>query len=250
MRVFGISDLHLSFSKPKPMEIFGKEWQDHFEKKRHNWHTEVGESDVVVIPGDVSWAMALDGAIADLNYVDDLPGRKIMLKGNHDYWWQSIKRLRERQFQTIQFIQNDVLELGGLAITGTRLWDYPFIRWGTLAAGFEADTSALNPDSESPMDSTKVRNREIDRFSRCVKKLRQCATHRKIMLTHFPPVGPEMDRNIFTDMLADARIDICAFGHIHALEHGRNVDLAVDGVRYVMLSCDSLGFKPKLLCEL
>jgi hypothetical protein len=154
MKVFAISDLHLSLGRPKPMDVFGPAWENHAEKIRDNWHLSVSDSDVVLVAGDISWAMTFEKALPDLRFLDHLAGRKIVIKGNHDYWWSSITRLRKEGPSSVQFIQNDVLEIEHGVISGTRLWSYPFVQWEGCVATTPKSLPAQLPVPET--DDEKI----------------------------------------------------------------------------------------------
>ena len=125
MKIFAISDLHLSNSCDKPMDIFGGNWEGYTDKIIQNWNKRVGTEDLVLIAGDISWAMKLEEAQADLDWIDKLPGRKIIIKGNHEYWWKSISAVREILPQSIMAIQNDAIKIDDFIICGTRGWTVP-----------------------------------------------------------------------------------------------------------------------------
>ena len=244
MKLFGISDLHLSFSNPKPMEIFGIQWKNHFEKIENNWKKTINDSNIVLIPGDISWALTYNNVLLDLQFISTLPGKKVIIKGNHDYWWQSISKLREESSNNLYFIQNDTLKLNEIVISGTRLWDYPFNRWEDSAPIFELD--------EGKFDNDKIRRREIERLKMCLSKMQKTTNSFKIILTHFPPIGSNLGSNIITDLLTEHNVDLCVFGHLHDLPKNQKppVDCIINKTRYVLVSCDYIDFKPKLICEI
>ena len=126
MKVFAISDLHLSVNNPKPMDIFGPAWENYIEKIFVDWREKVGEEDLVLLAGDFSWAMKLEDSIADFQMLEDLPGKKIIIRGNHDYWWNSISAVRKILPKNFYAIQNDALKFGKFIICGTRLWNLPY----------------------------------------------------------------------------------------------------------------------------
>ena len=244
MRIYGISDLHLSFTNPKPMEKFGEEWKDHFRKIELNWKRIVSDNDLVLIPGDISWATKYRDALPDLAFIEQLPGKKVILKGNHDFWWKSVSKLRKIFSEHMNFIQNDLLSLNEIAISGTRLWNFPFIEWHT--SGFFPNLELKSSQHE------KIRKREMERLKACLDKFHGCSTSERIFLTHFPPIGPDEKENMITNLLSEHEIDLCAFGHLHGLpkNEGNSFDRRVGGVRYVLVSCDCIGFCPKLLLEI
>ena len=125
MRIFAIGDPHLSLDSDKPMDIFGPKWGHHAERIAEAWHETVSEEDLVLVPGDISWAMHLKNAAADLKFIGDLPGRKVILRGNHDYWWDSLSKVRSALPPSMYALQNDALVIGGIAIAGSRGWTCP-----------------------------------------------------------------------------------------------------------------------------
>lgn len=126
MNIFAIGDLHLSFANPKPMDIFGDNWTDHPEKIRRAWLASITEDDLVLIPGDISWAMNLEEARPDLDYIAELPGKKVMIRGNHDYWWSTVSKVRKAVDPSISVLQNDSLKVtDDLVIAAARGWDSP-----------------------------------------------------------------------------------------------------------------------------
>jgi len=245
MKIFGIGDLHLSFSTNKPMDIFGPHWQDHAARIERNWQEKVSSQDIVLIPGDISWAVRYEEADPDLRFIAALPGKKVIIRGNHDYWWPSISKLRKTAPETLYFIQNDALRFPGVRITGTRLWEYPFIRW---------DGGLEGPVATPPLDAQtqKLQKREIERLKRCLESLELVGRGLKIVLTHFPPLGPDLTPNIITDLMSSHGVRLCVFGHIHEPPEIRTppIDHVVKGVRYVLTSCDQIDFNPKMLMEL
>jgi predicted phosphohydrolase len=168
MRVFAIADPHLSRVHPKPMTIFGPAWQGHPEAFFRGWREVVGPEDLVIVAGDISWAMRLAEAIPDLLDLASLPGRKVLLKGNHDYWWPSISRLRAVLPEGMYALQNDALVLDGVAVAGTRGWEYP---------------------PKTPEDE-KIFAREVERLGLSLKALKGQPYRHLVLAFHFPPFGP------------------------------------------------------------
>ena len=132
-RLFALSDPHLSLAGAKPMHVFGPRWDDHTRRIEENWKATVRPEDVVLMPGDISWGMRLADALPDLEWLAALPGRKVLLRGNHDYWWQSLNKLRALNLPDMHFLQNNHVIIDGVAIGGSRLWDFPGIRWGFVS---------------------------------------------------------------------------------------------------------------------
>lgn len=236
-KLFAISDLHLSGARPKPMDIFGSNWTGHQEKTAQAWRAAVGPQDVVLLAGDTSWAMDEAQAQPDLEFLAELPGTKVLIKGNHDYWWKAISKLRRAWAGRLEFIQNDALRLPGLIIGGSRLWSYPFVTWGSTPIGAHAEPT---PEDE------KIAAREIDRLKLSLKAMGPPDGSFRAVMTHFPPLSQDAAPNQITDLLTENRIDLCVFGHLHDLDRSKipDFDHRLNGVRYVLTSCDFLDFKP------
>lgn len=234
-KIWSISDLHLSFGTPnKSMEIFG--WKDHPKKVEASWRERIESEDIVLLAGDLSWAISVEQVIPDLEWLESLPGNKILIRGNHDYWWKSISKLRSLPFPSIHFIQNDSWTSGNLTIGGTRLWDSSEYQFGDYIA----------QQKESEMEPREVNqtifNREIDRLKLSCSRLHPKAKIR-IIMTHYPPIGTDLATSIASTILENYRIGICVFGHLHgvlrSLQFGEK-----NGVRYILTSCDHLNFIP------
>lgn len=246
-KLFALSDLHISLARPKPMDVFGPQWTDHHLRIREAWLRLVDEDDVVLLPGDLSWAMDLDGAGQDLEFTAALPGIKVLLRGNHDYWWKAISKVRRAWGERLHFIQNDALQLPGLVIGGSRLWQLPYVAWGETPIGRQAEPS---PEDE------KIAAREVERFKLSLAAMGPSDGRLRVVMTHFPPLGVQGEPNPVTRLLTDHRIDICVFGHLHDLNDdlggpaGRPWERTVDGVRYLLTSCDHLEFQPALVADI
>ncbi len=250
-RIFALSDPHLSTAVAKPMHVFGPKWDNHIEKLESQWRASVGDGDIVLMPGDISWGMRLEEALPDLLWLSALPGRKVLLKGNHDYWWQAIGKLRALNLPDMFFLQNDALEIDGVAIGGTRLWDFPGIRWGWVSNRDNAEVAEekrFAPKKDREEDPEKIRARERERLRLSLSKLSRTA-HTRICLTHFPPVGEDGAPTEITGILAEYSLDFCVFGHVHALidRPHPGADLLLGGTRYVLAASDWLGHAPKEL---
>ena len=176
--VFAISDLHLSFARPKPMAKFGPHWENHADRIAHAWRKAVGPDDVVLIPGDISWATRLGEAVPDLHWVGALPGRKILVRGNHDYWWNGINKVRKAAPDGMYFVQNDAVCLDGVAVGGARMWDFPGVSWPIIQTMPEREALPADLLQEeatdgrgqakilSPEHLERIRNRELLRLAR------------------------------------------------------------------------------------
>ena len=173
MRLFAIGDLHMSGGDEKPMDIFGPQWDRHFLRIKANWETTVGDGDTVLIPGDISWAMQLKDAREDLEQIGSLPGRKILCKGNHDYWWNSITQVRSALPPSVTALQHDAADLGDVVVCGTRGW--------------------LIPTAEQPLSEQdgKIYRREAERLRLALEQGRSMAGDRPLIaMTHYPPLLP------------------------------------------------------------
>lgn len=232
MRVFAISDLHLPGGEAKPMDIFGLHWENHFEKIQADWQQKVAEDDLVLIAGDISWAMRLADAASDLEAIGALPGRKVILRGNHDYWWSSISRVRAALPEGMYAIQHDALTFGDVIICGTRGW--------------------ISPDSaQATEDDTRIYQREAMRLSLSLAEaekmretlLAQGKKPRIIAMLHYPPFGDKAQASEVTALLSEAGVDDAIYGHLHGPGLQGAFTGTLDGVRYHLTSCDGLGFQ-------
>ncbi|MBQ3269429.1 MAG: metallophosphoesterase [Clostridia bacterium] len=221
MAVFAIADLHLP-AQQKPMDIFGDHWKDHFQRVRQDWLERVSEDDLVLLPGDFSWAMRLEDAMEDLRSVGALPGRKLLLRGNHDYWWNSIGRVRRALPEGMFALQNDSLLIDGRLYAGTRGW--------TL------------PGPETSADDMRIYQRERLRLEMSLGHARRMSQSAPITaMLHYPPLTDEEPG--FSDLLEAYGVQDCVYGHLHGAAIYGAVRGERRGVRYHQVSCDGLGFK-------
>ncbi|HHU07421.1 MAG TPA: serine/threonine protein phosphatase [Clostridiaceae bacterium] len=237
MRVFAIGDLHLSTLVDKPMDVFGTRWNNHAEKIQENWLKTVESDDLVIVAGDISWATDLAEALPDLRLIDDLPGKKILLRGNHDYWWQSITKLRRlgssEGLNTISFLQNDAFLLeDGTVICGTRGWLLP----GDADYSVEADE--------------KIMKRELIRLKISLQEAEKLRNQGKPLIAalHYPPFVQVGDKNEVTALLEEFGVTDCVYGHIHHVWTKLRLNRQeIRGIRYSLVACDQIGFTPKLI---
>ncbi len=229
MRIFAIGDLHLSLSGDKPMDIFGDHWKDHHLFVEQNWKELISEEDLVLLPGDLSWAMTLEQAMEDISWLGSLPGKKIITKGNHDYWWSSLSKIREMLPSSIVPLQHTAINTGNAVITGTRGWITPM-----------SDEYTLEKDE-------KIYRRELHRLSLA---LESASIHRDegiplIVMMHYPPIVSRRATG-FAEILSDEGADLCIYGHIHNSPDNRDgdTDMEIDGVKYMLVSADYLDFRP------
>jgi predicted phosphohydrolase len=230
MALFGISDLHLSFSTNKPMDVFGPEWDHHVERMAQAWDRTVGPTDVVLCPGDLSWAMRLDEAKPDLDWIGARPGIKVLGRGNHDYWWGSITKVRAALPAGCVALQNDAADLGAFVVCGTRLWSAP----GGL---------------DFQEEDQKIYEREVGRLKLCLAAGKAMAQGRPLVVAvHYPPFAANGRHTAFSREICQSGATLCVYGHLHgARAHQSAVEGVVDGVNFQLIACDKLGFVPKAL---
>ena len=233
MKIFAIGDLHLPGGDKKPMDVFGPHWENHFERISEDWRARVADEDIVLIPGDISWAMQLQPALEDLRRIALLPGRKLILRGNHDYWWSSLTQLRCSLPEGMHAVQNDAYDAGDVVFCGTRGWMIP--------------PSVLSGEGEnaSPSQDEKLYRREALRMEMSLKAARKLAGERPVVaMMHYPPLLPEHARcgTEFTRLMTLYGVSRCVYGHLHGPSVQRGYNGLYNGVQYDLVSCDALGF--------
>ena len=207
------------------MDVFGRNWGGHFEKIKSDWLQKVLPDDIVLIAGDVSWAMRLPDALADLQLLAPLPGKKIFIRGNHDYWWNGIAKLRAAApDENFYFLQTDSVKIGDYVFIGSRGWSCPG-----------------SPDY-TPQDE-KLYLREAERFRLAFADAEKLAQDgdKKIALIHYPPFTLKNEDTLFTRLFEENGVDIAVFGHIHGATYFP-LKVEKNGIRYVLSSCDKLQF--------
>ncbi|MCH9621845.1 MAG: hypothetical protein S4CHLAM20_12730 [Chlamydiia bacterium] len=247
MRVWALGDLHLSFGTPnKKMDVFGDKWLNHPEKIKEQWEQLVAAEDLVLICGDISWALKADQLMPDLNWIESLPGKKIMSKGNHDLWWKSPSKVRKLLPPSIQIINNDAITIDDITIGGTRLWDHPDLNYYKFIDMKEIDGVNIKKkqyDDDTVRHDTRIFNNELDRLARSLDAMDHNAKH-KILMIHYPPIPPDRSDNEFSRLIKDYSIDFCIYGHLHNLFPDAPVNFEKDGTRYLCTACDYLNFCP------
>ena len=236
MRIFAIGDLHLPGGDKKPMDVFGAHWENHFERIGEDWRARVSDQDVVLIPGDISWAMQLDRALEDLRRIGTLPGRKLILRGNHDYWWSSLTQLRSNLPENMHAVQNDAYDAGDVVFCGTRGW--------TLPQPGITETA----DGPAGTQDEKIYRREVMRLEMSLQAARRLAGERPVFaMMHYPPLLPEYARTgtEFTRLLTQYGVCRCVYGHLHGPSVQRGYNGLYNGVQYDLVSCDALRFALK-----
>lgn len=226
MKVFAISDLHLSGMADKPMNVFGGGWEGHFEKIKQDWEEKVSEEDIVLLGGDTSWGMKLEEGIFDVRSLACLKGHKILIRGNHDYWWNGISRVRAlRPDDSFVFLQNDCVKIGNLIVAGSRGWTCPG------SNDFTEHDRALYL-------------REAERFRLAFKQVEKvrCEGDELIALIHYPPFNIKREDTLFTQLFEENRVNKAVFGHLHGsgyfpLRSEKN------SIEYFLTSCDKTHFR-------
>ena len=226
MNVFAISDLHLSFSSEKPMDVFGAHWEGHFERIKKDWIDKVKETDVVLIAGDISWAMKLQDGASDLAHLACLPGKKVFIRGNHDFWWNGIGKLRAlAPDPSFVFLQTDCVKIENLVIVGSRGWACPG-----------------SPDFSE--QDQKLYLREAERFRLAfaeAKKVRE-EGDKVVAMIHYPPFNLKKEPSLFTELFEKEGVDKVVFGHLHG-ETYFPLTTERRGITYHLTSCDKTAFR-------
>ncbi len=224
MSVFAISDLHLSFSSDKPMDIFGVMWENHFELIKEDWLSKVSADDTVLLAGDLSWAMTMENALIDIAELENLPGKKLIIRGNHDYWWHSYTKLyKQLSARNIYAIQNNALKIDGVIYCGSRGW--------TL------------PENNKTEEDETIFKRELIRFDLSLsdaKKL-QIDNEPIVAMIHYPPFELGNADTEFTKLFEKYGVSKVVYGHLHGRQGRTEIVSEKNGVEYYLTSCDKLG---------
>lgn len=231
MRVFALADPHLGFSVNKPMDIFGDRWKNHPAQIDANWREAVKQKDIVLVPGDISWGMNFTEAKADLDFLENLPGTKYICKGNHDYWWSSLKKVNEFTGPSIIPVQRTAMSCGGFILAASRGWSSP------LWDGYKAS------------EDEKIYNRELGRMEIALKQARSIMEpeQKLVYMMHYPPV---VDGNAgrFAEILSEHGVSLCVYGHLHG-SWPEKANINCGGVQFRLVSADYLNFKPLDITE-
>lgn len=224
--IYGISDLHLDWTMQKDMSVFGPAWKDYENRILTQWADQVQEEDLVLVPGDISWAMTLKEARNDLQRLDALPGTKAILRGNHDYWWSSLAKLAREGYQSFRYVQNNCLLHSGIALCGTRGWSDP------TSAGFtDQDEKIFAREQARLRLSLETAPPDVERW----------------VMLHYPPFDRFGQPNALADICREFGVTTCVYGHLHSEGLLGLVEGQVKGIKYHCISADHLAFKPKLL---
>jgi predicted phosphohydrolase len=229
MKIFAIGDLHLPGAEPKPMNIFGDHWANHWGKIRKNWIDKVRQEDVVLLPGDINWAMNLEDAQQGLEEIGVLPGRKIILRGNHDYWWTSISKVRAALPPTMFALQNDSCKINGIHICGTRGWVTPGSR-------------------DFTSHDQKIFYRELNRLKLSLSSAEKAQNI--IVMLHYPPFNDRFSETDMMRILKDYPVSHVVYAHLHGADFSHILEGCKEGITYHLVSCDYLNFDLKQIIEL
>lgn len=225
MNIYAISDLHLSFASDKPMSVFGQGWENHFEKIKKDWLEKVSPDDIVLIAGDISWAMKLPDAQADLQAIATLPGKKVFIRGNHDFWWSGISKVRaSAPDDSFYFLQTDACKIGNFVFVGSRGWACPG-----------------SPDYSE--QDKKLYLREAERFKLAFTEAEKLIKDgdKLIALIHYPPFTQKKEDSLFSQLFEEKKVDKVVFGHIHGNTFFP-FKTEKNGVEYLLTSCDKTEF--------
>lgn len=223
MALYTMADFHLSFSTGKPMDIFGERWKDHPKKIEERWP--LTDQDTIVLPGDFSWAIDFEELKEDMAFLEKLPGTKILSKGNHDYWWETMAKMNKfiTDYPSVHFLHNNSYPVGDVSICGTRGW--------TL---------------ESNEEDEKVLNREVGRL----KTSLQSAEQEPMVFLHYPPLFGDLRCDPILDVLKQYGVKECYYGHLHgAGASNLAVQGEVDGITFRLVAADYLDFTPLKIRE-
>ena len=228
MALYTISDLHLGFNVEKPMDIFGDKWKDHTEKIKKNWIEKINEDDTVLIAGDISWSLKSDDSKYDLDWINELPGKKIISKGNHDYWWGSISKLN-KLYENTKFLQNNYYVYENFAICGTRGWMCP-----------GGDKYKYTEKDE------KIYKREQIRLRLSLDSAKKAGYENIIVMIHYPPTNEKFEESDFIKIFKEYKVKKVIYGHLHGpVLMGNLLNGTVDGIEYILSSADYINFNPK-----
>lgn len=232
MSIYAIADLHLSFDEriDKPMDIFGSQWENHADRLKENWINTVTDEDTVIIPGDISWALVKDEAYKDIEWIHNLPGKKVITKGNHDLWWTGITKLN-KLYEDVYFLQNTFYVAEGTAICGSRGW---------LCPGYDGFTE----------QDEKIYRRELLRLEASLEMAKKAGYEDIIGVLHYPPTNDKFQKSGFTELFEKYGVKTVIYGHLHgkdSYKHGLQANY--NGVNYSLVSLDYLNACPKLIRE-
>ena len=226
MKIYAISDLHISTNTHKPMDVFGKKWVGYLQKIFEDWNQKVTDDDLVLIGGDISWAMKIEDAKLDIDLMKDLKGKKVFIKGNHDYWWSGIGKVRDILPPNCYALQNDSIKFENVVICGSRCWSVPG-----------------SPDFKE--QDNKIYLRETERLKLSLKDAKKLMTEgdRLIALVHFPPFNVKRESSLFTDIFEEYGVDTVVYGHLHGSNVRSDKIVVKNNIKYYLTSCDQVDNK-------
>lgn len=244
-QIWAIADLHLCISCPqKTMEVFGHQWDNYIDRIKENWIKCIDKDDIVLLAGDITWALKLEEAKIDLEWIDELPGTKIMVRGNHDYWWKSMKQIKRILPKSIHLIQNNAINLDIASIGGSRLWDTQ--EFNCLDIIDYKENPLANPKVK-PLtleENERIFSKELHRLELSLSQIDPGAKL-KIAMTHYPPISHDLKPSKAHELLKKYNIDICIFGHIHNLKADPPTLFGEkDNIKYIFTAADHLKFVP------
>jgi predicted phosphohydrolase len=248
-RVWAIADLHLSFGIPeKHMKAFGPEWENYTDKIETVWRQQISENDLILIAGDISWAMHIEQAQPDLAWIGQLPGTKLLLKGNHDYWWGSLSKIKSILPPSCQLIQNNSVTWKNVSVAGSRLWDtfeFSFNAYIDYKDNPRVKNLTWTDNSE---EQERIFQRELGRLESSLKTMNP-RSEIKIAMTHYPPISGDLKDSRVSTLLEKYRVNICVFGHLHNVKPDASLFGTHHGIHYYLTACDYLNFKPLLIYD-
>lgn len=223
MKIFSISDLHLDINNTKPMDIFGPVWHDYLDKIVADWNEKVADEDVVILAGDYSWAMKISEVKADFEFLNKLKGKKIIIRGNHDYWWSSVSQVRDLLPPNCYALQNDAIKIGEYIFCGNRGWIIPEGKFNTA-------------------ENQKLYAREVIRAEMSLTAANKLKTNNEkiVFITHYPPFNNKVEPSEYTSLIEKYGVDICVFGHLHGYVNPKMLYNEINGVKYYLTSCDAV----------
>lgn len=247
MTIWALADLHLARGVPqKAMDAFGPPWIGYMDKIKENWVKSIQPDDLVLIAGDISWALQLNDAKVDLEWIHALPGTKLLLRGNHDYWWTSLKKIEEILPPSMHLIQNNAFAWENYVIGGARLWDTPEYSFKQFINYVANPKAKLSEEVDNTPDAEKIFSRELARLELSLKEMAK-HTGTRLVMTHYPPIGADLSPSRVSSLLEKYEINVCVFGHLHNIKPGIKLFGQKNGIKYELTSADYLNFKPLLI---
>lgn len=249
MPIWALADLHLSLSIPsKDMAVFGPAWDRYMERIADSWQQLVKQQDLVLLPGDISWASSPQEALIDLKWIDTLPGTKVLIKGNHDYWWSSLAKVEAILPPSLHLIQNNAFHWKGIGIAGARLWDSPNYSFERYIDFIPRQKQLTETSQEPPAEKEKIYKRELGRLEASLKQLLPTEKMR-LAMTHYPPISATLEPSDASALFERYHVSCCAFGHLHNVRPSPTLFGEKGAVRYLFSACDYVGCTPILVME-